>query len=207
MQKDNAGSNMASHLDVPDVHLNLDQITHHTELPHTVLSRRLDKFLNIIGNLSSWIWVVLMLVIIFNVAMRYLFSQGRIEFEELQWHLYAVGWLVGLSYCFVHDDHVRVELLHDHFRPKVQAWVECLGLVFLLLPFLCIVAWYSVPFVAYAIETKEVSSAPGGLPYRWIIKAALPLAMGLLMLAAVSRLSRVIALISAKPVAEVSHGN
>ena len=27
--------------------------------------------------------------------MRYLFGEGRVEFEEIQWHLYAIGFLLG----------------------------------------------------------------------------------------------------------------
>ena len=31
-----------------------------------------------------------------NVTLRYVFGQGR-ELEELQWHLYALGFLLALS--------------------------------------------------------------------------------------------------------------
>ena len=50
---------------------------------------------------------------------------------------------------------------------------------------------YSLPFVRTAYELGEVSQAPGGLPFRWAIKAMLPLGFVLLLLAVVSRLSRV----------------
>jgi TRAP-type mannitol/chloroaromatic compound transport system permease small subunit len=143
----------------------------------------------------SWTWVVLMVVIIFNVVMRYLFNQGRIEFEELQWPLYAIGWLFGLSYCFIADDHVRVDLIHDRLSLKAQTWIELLGIVFLLIPFLTLVLLYAVPFILYSWELGEVSDAPGGLPYRWAIKSVLFIGFGLLALAALSRLSRVCALL------------
>ena len=195
------------HASPTDPYLHIDEIGLHTALPETRFSRVADRFLNKVGELASWSWVVLMAIIITNVALRYLFSEGRIEFEELQWHLYAVGWLAGLSYCFVHDDHVRVDILHDRFRNRTRAWVEFLGTLFLLLPFISIVLIYTVPFILYSWELGEVSSAPGGLPYRWLIKSALLLGFAFLLLAAISRFTRIVALLFASSPKETRHGD
>ncbi len=183
----------------PATLMDLDHFAHHTELPETRLSRVLDGVLQAIGSMTSWTWVVLMTVIIINVGMRYLFNEGRIEFEEIQWHLYAIGWLFGLSYCFVADDHVRVDLIHDQLSLKSQAWIELFGILLLLTPFLIIVIWYSVPFILYSWQVGEVSDSPGGLPYRWIIKSVLFIGFALLALATLSRLSRVCALLFMRP--------
>ncbi|WP_372739608.1 TRAP transporter small permease subunit [Neptunomonas sp.] len=178
---------------------NLDELTHHTQLPVTRFSMFFDSMITKIGNMMSWLWVVLMLVIISNVLLRYVFNQGRIEFEEIQWHLYSVGWLIGLSYCLVADDHVRVDLIHDRMSLKTQAVIECLGILFLLLPFIILVLWYSIPFILYSWSLNEVSDAPGGLAYRWVIKSFLFIGFALLMLATLSRLSRVIKLLLQRP--------
>ena len=42
-----------------------------------------------------------------NVLMRYVFGGSIVALEELQWHLYAFGFMVGLAYALVHDQHVR----------------------------------------------------------------------------------------------------
>lgn len=176
-------------------HVELDRLVHHTALPETALSKTIDRLIKAIGHLFSWTWVILMGVIILNVLMRYVLNEGRIEFEELQWHLYALSWLVGLSYCLVADDHVRVDLIHDRLSLKAQAWIELLGITLLLMPFLVLVLWYAIPFIAYSYELGEVSEAPGGLPYRWIIKGMLLVGFALLTLATLSRLSKVISLL------------
>jgi TRAP-type mannitol/chloroaromatic compound transport system permease small subunit len=54
---------------------------------------------------------------------------------------------------------------------------------------------YAPPFIEYSIRTNEVSSAPGGLPYRWAIKSVMFLAYLLILTAALSRLSRAWALL------------
>lgn len=168
-------------------------------LPHTALSRRLDSIVLRIGDAVSWLWLVLLLTIVTNVVMRYLFDEGRIEFEELQWHLYSIGFLVGLSYCVASDDHVRVDFVYERLRPRLRAWVELYGILLLLLPFVMLVVVYSVPFVAYSFRSSEVSVSPGGLPFRWAIKSVLLLAFGLLGMAAGSRLLRVTSFLFGTP--------
>ena len=70
-------------------------------LPHTRLSQRIDRWIEAVGSAVSWLWLVLLATIVLNVVMRYVFGEGRIEFEELQWHLYAMGFLTALSYGVV----------------------------------------------------------------------------------------------------------
>ena len=149
-----------------------------------------DRLLIAIGNAVSWIWVVLLVVIVCNVVLRYALAEGRIEFEEIQWHLYSIGFMLGLGYALQADAHVRVDVLHERFKPTTQAWIDLYGIVLFVLPFVALMLIYGVPFVADSLKTGEVSSSPGGLPYRWAIKAVLLVGFALLGLAAVSRLTR-----------------
>ncbi|MEQ8858651.1 MAG: TRAP transporter small permease subunit [Pseudomonadales bacterium] len=160
-------------------------------LPHTAFSRRVDPLLRRIGHWVSWLWLALLGIIVLNVVLRYAFGEGRIEFEEIQWHLYAVGFLLGMSYAYEADVHIRVDVLHERFDPRTRAWIELYGILLLLLPFIALILIFSVPFVAQSFAFGEVSQAPGGLPYRWLIKAALPAGFALLLLATLSRLTRV----------------
>ena len=161
------------------------------QLPHTPLTRTIDGVLEVIGKITSYIWIVLLAVIVFNVVLRYLFEEGRIELEELQWHLYSVGFLLGLSYAYQADTHIRVDVLHERMAPKTQAWVELYGITLFLFPFIALVLIYSVPFVESSWNLQEISPSPGGLSMRWLIKAALPIGFFLLLLAVCSRLIRV----------------
>ena len=161
------------------------------DLPETAISRRLDGWITRLGNSLAWLWMVLLLVIVANVVLRYAFGEGRIEFEEIQWHLYSVGFLLGLGYALQSDDHVRVDVVHERLSPRAQAWIELYGIVLLLLPFCTLILIYAVPFVSFSWAMDEVSASPGGLPLRWLIKAMLPIGFALLAMAAISRLIRV----------------
>ena len=83
-----------------------------------------------------------------------------------------------------------VDLFYNKFRPFTRHVIEILGIIILLLPFLFLIFYHSLDFVYDAYRTMESSAAPAGLPYRWIIKAVIPLSISLLIVAAVNRLYR-----------------
>ncbi len=160
-------------------------------LPHTTFSRRIDGLINSLGQAMSWLWLVLLCVIVLNVVLRYAFGEGRVEFEEIQWHLYSAGFLLGISFAYSGDNHVRVDVIHERLSARHQAWIELYGILLFLLPFIVLIIFYSLPFVADSFAFGEVSQAPGGLPLRWLIKAVLPLGFSLLLLTTIARLHRV----------------
>ena len=120
-------------LDDRQEHANLE--TEVTPLPDTALSRRIEAALESIGRALSWVWLLLLGVVVLNVTLRYVFSSGRIELEEAQWHLYAVGFLGALAYCVKNDSHIRVDVLSERFSPRMRAWVDLYGILLLALPF------------------------------------------------------------------------
>ena len=161
------------------------------QLPHSRFSLWVDRSISRLGNALSWIWLVLLTVIVTNVTMRYLFEMGSIELEELQWHLYAVGFLMGLSYAVVSDSHIRVDVVREKLSEVTKVWVEFYGLILLLIPFVLLVLFACIPFVEYSFRLREISEAPGGLPFRWIIKGMLLMGFTLLLVVSLGRLTRV----------------
>lgn len=167
------------------------------QLPETRVSRAIDGALTAVGRAASWLWMVLLGVVVFNVVLRYLFDEGRIDLEELQWHINAVAFLLAIAYAYRLDVHIRIDLLAARLRPRLQVWIEFYGTVLLLLPFVLAVLIFSLPFVAYSFSTSEISPSAGGLPLRWLLKGVLPAAFLLLLAAMISRLSRVWAYLAA----------
>ena len=131
-----------------------------------------------------------MCVIVVNVCARYLFGAGRIEFEEIQWHLYSVGFLLALGYGVTADTHIRVDVLHERFSDRMKAWIDLYALVLFVAPFVALMLIYGVPFVEDSFRRGEVSASPGGLPFRWLIKSMLVVGFSLLGLATLSRITR-----------------
>lgn len=167
-------------------------------LPQTSFSLAIDTALIHIGKAVSWLWLVVVGIIIWAVVSRYFLGTTSIALDEMQWHLAGSAWLLGLSYTLAVDEHVRVDVLHERMQLRTQCWIEFFGLT-LLLPFLVIALKEAVPFALEAFHNGERSVAPGGLGNRWVVKSVLALALGLLIVAALSRLLRVTAVLFGWP--------
>lgn len=162
-------------------------------LPQTRLSRLLDGIVVWIGESTAWIWTVLMLLIVYQVVQRYVFGLGSIKMEEMQWHLYGVGFMLAIPFAEIRERHVRIDVLAEHWPLRRRLWVEAFGLIFFLLPFALFALIESWPYMTSSYAVREISSAPDGLPYRYVLKAFIVVTFVLLTMVAVSRLSRVVA--------------
>ena len=163
------------------------------------LCQAIDGLIRRISSAAAWLNAVLILVIIAQVVLRYAFGKGMVVLEELQWHLYAVAFMVGLAYVLTEDANIRLDILHSRFSRRTREVIEICGIVLLLTPFIVIFFTHSLDFVANAWRVGERSDAPMGLPFRWAIKAVIPFSFGLLFLAALSRLLKAVAYLSGTP--------
>lgn len=157
----------------------------------TILFSRLNTTIRFINALSEWsgrliAWLVLLMVgiIVYDVTLRYFFSIGSVRLQELQWHLFALLFLLGAAYTLRHDEHVRVDILYRSrwVNDKGRAWINLFGGVFFLIPFCVLIIYSAWPFVYDAFIHQEGSPDPGGLPFRFLLKAAIPIGFGLLLL-------------------------
>ncbi|MEP3349563.1 MAG: TRAP transporter small permease subunit [Marinomonas sp.] len=140
------------------------------------LERGITRFSNLLGVVSTVLFIGLLFNVFYDVLMRYVFNDVSIAMQELEWHLYAAIFLLGIPYGIQHGGHVRVDLIYENLPLKGKAWIDLLGCVFLLIPFTLLVGYYGVGFAQEAYLLGETSGDPGGLPYRWIIKAVIPFA-------------------------------
>lgn len=103
---------------------------------------------------------------------------------ELQWHLLTLIGLLPVALIWAMDRHVRVDFVYSSIPVRGQNAVELAGHALFTLPFL----WCATPaawaFAQRALATAE-RSRDGGLTDRWMIKGAIPVALGLLFLVVV----------------------
>lgn len=142
----------------------------------------IDKLNQFIGHSVSWLAAVLVIVIVADVLLRYLFSITSAASFELEWHLFAVLFMISAGWTLKENRHVRVDLFYQNFSTKGKAWVNFLGSLFLLLPFCVVAIGESIGFVVSSYAFAETSADPGGLPARYLIKSTIPLSFFLLLL-------------------------
>ena len=144
----------------------------------------IERFSEACGRGLSWLVLALVLLVFYDVIMRYFFLSGSIAIQELEWHLFSLIFLLGAAYTLKHDDHVRLDLVYrSRFMSDYrQAWVNLVSSLLFLIPFCILIIKSSWPFVFQAYQFAEGSPDPGGLPYRWVLKAAIPLGFVLLII-------------------------
>ena len=148
--------------------------------------RMIDRFTDAIGKAATGLTLLLVLLVMADVALRYLFSISFVSVRELEWHLYAAIFLLGAAYTLRHDAHVRVDVLYQHFSKRQQAFINVLGCLLFLFPGCFLIIKTSMMFVKFSYGMNEMSPDPGGLPFRWILKGLIPASFCLLSLQGVS---------------------
>jgi TRAP-type mannitol/chloroaromatic compound transport system permease small subunit len=149
---------------------------------HSSSSRRfvasVDRAVDAIGRAASWLTLAIVVLMAVNVLLRYTFSIGSVWSQEFEWHLLAPLVLVGMTYALNQGEHVRVDVLYARYSPRGQAAVDLLSAL-LAVAISVLVIRYSIAYVQQSMSIGEVSSDPGGLTHRWVLKALIPLGFAL----------------------------
>ena len=127
----------------------------------------------------------MMFNVFLDVVLRYFFNTGSIALQEMEWHLFSVMFLFGISYALNDEAHVRVDFIYDTLSDIKKAMINIIGTIFFLIPFAIFIAYGSYDFVYDAYDLNEISEDPGGLTHRWIIKFMIPLSLTILVLSAI----------------------
>lgn len=151
------------------------------------ISKLVDSLNEWVGYFTSWLTTILVIVVCYDVFTRYVLKNSYVAVQEMEWHIFAVIFLIGAAYTLKEDKHVRVDVLYMKMPPKARAAVNLIGTLIFLLPFTFLVAKTAIPFTKFAYMLHECSPDPGGLPYRWILKSMIGVGFSLLFLQGISQ--------------------
>lgn len=146
------------------------------------LARLIDSVNEFVGNLIAWVTLLIVLVVFVDVVMRYALNISFVFTQELEWHLFSAVFLLGAGYTLLHDGHVRVDIIYQAVSEKTRAWINLIGVIFFLIPGCYLIIYTSYNFTYESWSTLEGSGDPGGIPYRFLIKSAIPIGFGLLLI-------------------------
>ncbi|MGA1063477.1 MAG: TRAP transporter small permease subunit [Burkholderiaceae bacterium] len=151
-------------------------------MPEHVLAR-MESWITRTGRICSWLVLVIVVLMATNVLLRYTMSVGSVWAQELEWHLLVPLILLVMSWGIQSGESPRIDVLYANYQPRKKLQVDLLSEV-LTMAVALTVAWLSVGYVMQSFSILEGSPDPGGIPYRWVIKALIPIGFAMLFLQA-----------------------
>ena len=145
----------------------------------------IQSAVDLIGRCASWLSLVIVVLMATDVLLRYAFSIGSVWAQELEWHLLVPLILFGMVYAQRHGEHVRVDIFYAKYSERTKILVDLLSAC-LAIGLSIIVIWLSFQYVQQSYVIGEVSSDPGGLSHRYLIKGLIPVGFALLLLQGVA---------------------
>jgi TRAP-type mannitol/chloroaromatic compound transport system permease small subunit len=113
--------------------------------------------------------------------------------------MHGAVFMLAAAYTLLHDGHVRVDIFYGSAGYRYKAWVNLCGVLFMLLPMMAIVFWFSIPYVAASWERLEMSREAGGLPGLFLFKTIIPIFCVLVVLQGLSLAGRSILVLRRYP--------
>jgi TRAP-type mannitol/chloroaromatic compound transport system permease small subunit len=153
----------------------------------------LRRMLEHIARASAWLLMIMVAVTCFDVIARKTGIPAPLtKLQELEWHFHAALFSLWMGYGYTINAHPRVDSFTENLSLRRKAWIELLGCVLFALPYVALVAYYSLEFVASSYALSEQSDSTVGLRYRWFIKGIYAAGLWLVVLGIVSVMARVI---------------
>ncbi len=142
-----------------------------------------------------WALLANALLITGNAFARAFLSVSWADALDMQYQFFAAVVLLMAAYTLQRDEHVRIDIFAQRLGERGLAWLDLLGIVFVLLPVCMMMAWISWPEFTGSFlsgETRFTRESTSDIP-AWIIKGFIPLGFVLLGLQGFAEAVRCIA--------------
>ena len=135
--------------------------------------RAIDWLNDRIGRAVAWLTLATVLICAAVVVLRYTARTGFVWMQELYVWTHAMVFLLASGFAYLRNAHVRVDIFYAPASPRRKAWIDLFGVLFLLFPWLALVAWGAWPYFVYSWEIREQSVQSNGMQGMFVLKAAI----------------------------------
>lgn len=154
------------------------------------IADRIDRFNTAVGRAAAWAALYIVIAQFVVVVLRYVFGIGSIWLSETVIYGHAALFMLAAAWTLLAGGHVRVDVFYEEFRPGTKALVDLCGALLLLLPFMLVLLWFALPYVARSWTIFERSRETSGLPLVFVLKTLIPVFAVLMALQGVSQAIR-----------------
>ena len=136
------------------------------------ISSAIDTFNTKQGQLSALLALPLLLVVVYEVVMRYIFNAPTIWGFEATTFLYGVHFILGLAYCDILGGHVKVDVFTIRLPIKPQSVIGVLTNLVFFMPTMVLMTIFSWRYALASImeaELNPTSWAPPVYPFKTLM--------------------------------------
>ena len=152
------------------------------------VTRTIDSFTLWTGRAFSWLGLVLMLAIVYNVILRYGFDAPTVWAYDVTYMLYGTMFMLGSAYCLLVGGHVRTDFLYNTFSPRWQGIVDASLYIILFFPAMYFFFIAGFDYAVRSWEQLERGFYSPWAPPIYHFKTVIPVAIALMVLQGVSEL-------------------
>jgi TRAP-type mannitol/chloroaromatic compound transport system permease small subunit len=134
----------------------------------------LDALNIAVGGVVRWCALLMVLIQFALVILRYVFSISFIYLNESVLYLHGALFMLGAGYTLLVNEHVRVDIFYAKVSVRGQAIIDVFGHIFLLLPAMAVLAWFTWPSVRSSWVILEGPISVGGIPASFLLKSLIP---------------------------------
>ena len=147
---------------------------------------RIDRFTDRTGTWIAWLNLPLVLVVSYEVIMRYVFNAPTTWVFDTAYMLYGTIFMLGAAYALHKGAHIRTDFFYERWSVRTKGMVDSISYLVFFFPSLVMFLVASGNEAWYAYTINEVSEQTPWRPILWPYKAVVPLTCVLLMLQGVS---------------------
>src|SRR5262245_50784087 len=164
------------------------------------LVRAGDRISHFLGAVAAVLVIVLVALMLYDVVLRYAFNAPTNWGNDLNTFLMGGSFVLSIAYAMATDAHVRVDLLYsERTRPRL-AYVDLIGLTFIVLPAMACISWGLLVHLQDGIRTGERTGSGGWNPVVWPFRAVLLIGFLIFTIQIVAEIIKRIATIAGRPI-------
>jgi TRAP-type mannitol/chloroaromatic compound transport system permease small subunit len=149
--------------------------------------------------------LIIVLGVIQVLARNFRWNLG-VDLLDLQACLFFALIMTSFAYGYVRDAHVRIDVVSAKASRRVVALLDLIAAIGIVAPLCLALIVYGVDSTWRAFEQGE-RLGETGWPLAWLVRAAVPLGFGLLLLAAVAGVLRGVAAVRGDAPAGTARGD
>lgn len=150
--------------------------------PVRMVVRYIDGVSEWTGRFTAWLIVPLILIISYEVFVRYAFNAPTIWAFEMQFMLYASSFMLGAAYTLLYGEHIRTDILYNRWPVRWQGIVDATLYLLFYFPGIALFLWAGWDFAYRSWVIRELSEFSPWRPPVYPLKMAIPVTAALLLL-------------------------